>query len=200
MEKDVTRGIEEQLSAFLDGELPEEEVALLVRRLERDDTYLMTLTSYAAIGGVLRNEPRDLGSDRFRAGVLQGIDHVGDAGAADATAQPAARRRAPLAVLATAAALGCVALVAGIWRPGFAPAPPSAVATVDSAAAVATGAAVTPTVAEATSPSADVAQRRTILKRDRMTSYLISHGQQSGSLPGAFGDSRMYVQQASFTE
>ncbi len=38
MEKDVTRHIEEQLSAFLDGELPQEELALLVRRLERDES------------------------------------------------------------------------------------------------------------------------------------------------------------------
>jgi len=200
MEKDVTRGIEEQLSAFLDGELPEEEVALLVRRLERDGTYLMTLTSYAAIGGVLRNEPRDLGSDRFRAGVLQGIDHAGDA-EVSADAPPPVGRRSPTALLATAAVLGCVAIVAGVFRPdaGLAPSPEPAVAVVGSSATP-PAAAVTVPAAAATQAPVGRTERTATLKRDRMTSYLISHGQQSGSLPGAFSDSRMYVQQASFTE
>ena len=47
MEKEVTRSIEEQLSAFMDGELPEEELQLLVRRLERDEEHRATLARYA---------------------------------------------------------------------------------------------------------------------------------------------------------
>jgi negative regulator of sigma E activity len=187
------------LSAFLDGELPEEEVALLVRRLERDDTYLMTLTSYAAIGGVLRNEPRDLGSDRFRAGVLQAIDTAGD-GVIAAPVPAVSAQRAPRVLLATAAAVACFAIVAGVFRPDAGSIPEPAVAVADTPAVTAPVVTVGAAQNAANTAAAGSAQRRAILKRDRMTSYLISHGQQSGSLPGAFGDSRMYAQQASFTE
>ena len=231
MEKDVTRGIEEQLSAFLDGELPEEEVALLVRRLELDDTYRMTLTSYAAIGGVLRDEPRELGSARFRAGVMQAIDNVSESEEPVEELQGSARRM-PYTLIATAAALGLVAVLAGVFRPGAVPGPellssvPEEVGTdgliarSDSAGEVAgeiagenntqqTGAKLegpgeslrpVQPLGGPTAALASVSDRSAQLKRERMTSYLISHGQQAGSFPGTFGDSRMYVQQASFTE
>jgi len=198
MEKDVTRGIEEQLSAFLDGELPEEEVALLVRRLERDDTYRLTLTSYAAIGGVLRNEPRELGSARFREGVLNAIDAV-EAEPGEAAPGSGTGKRMPYALVATAAAIGVVAVLAGVFRPQSVSSPPAAPAV--AAVAVPVSPPVQPVSAAAErSQSVTVAADTARVNRQRMTSYLISHGQQSGSFPGAFGDSRMYVQQASFTE
>ena len=38
------------------------------------------------------------------------------------------------------------------------------------------------------------------INRDRMTSYLISHGEYARPFQGSFADSRMYVQQAKFEE
>ena len=52
----MTERIKEQLSAFLDGELPEPESALLLKRLERDDDLRGALSRYSLIGAVLRSD------------------------------------------------------------------------------------------------------------------------------------------------
>jgi negative regulator of sigma E activity len=52
----MTDRIKEQLSTFLDGELPEQETALLLKRLERDDELRGALSRYSLIGAVLRND------------------------------------------------------------------------------------------------------------------------------------------------
>ena len=52
----MTDRIKEQLSAFLDGELPDPEAALLVKRLERDDELRGALSRYSLIGAVLRSD------------------------------------------------------------------------------------------------------------------------------------------------
>ncbi len=52
----MTDRIKEQLSTFLDGELPEPETALLLKRLERDDELRGALSRYSLIGAVLRSD------------------------------------------------------------------------------------------------------------------------------------------------
>jgi sigma-E factor negative regulatory protein RseA len=52
----MTDRIKEQLSTFLDGELPDQETALLLKRLERDDDLRGALSRYSLIGAVLRND------------------------------------------------------------------------------------------------------------------------------------------------
>ncbi len=52
----MTDRIKEQLSAFLDGELPVPESTLLVKRLERDDDLRGALSRYSLIGAVLRSD------------------------------------------------------------------------------------------------------------------------------------------------
>ncbi|MGQ0383365.1 MAG: sigma-E factor negative regulatory protein [Gammaproteobacteria bacterium] len=52
----MTERVKEQLSAFLDGELPEPESALLLKRLERDDELRGALSRYSLIGAVLRSD------------------------------------------------------------------------------------------------------------------------------------------------
>ncbi len=52
----MTYRIKEQLSAFLDGELPDQESALLLKRLERDDDLRGALSRYSLIGAVLRSD------------------------------------------------------------------------------------------------------------------------------------------------
>src|SRR5688500_2199552 len=47
----------EQLSAFLDGELPQAQIELLLRRLEREPELRAMLERYAAIGESVRGEP-----------------------------------------------------------------------------------------------------------------------------------------------
>ncbi len=52
----MTDQIKEQLSTFLDGELPDQETALLLKRLERDDDLRGALSRYSLIGAVLRSD------------------------------------------------------------------------------------------------------------------------------------------------
>jgi hypothetical protein len=52
----MTDRVKEQLSAFLDGELPGPESALLLKRLERDDELRGALSRYSLIGAVLRSD------------------------------------------------------------------------------------------------------------------------------------------------
>jgi sigma-E factor negative regulatory protein RseA len=52
----MTERIKEQLSTFLDGELPDQETALLLKRLERDDELRGALSRYSLIGAVLRSD------------------------------------------------------------------------------------------------------------------------------------------------
>lgn len=51
----MTDTVKEQLSAFLDGELPEAETTLLLKRLERDDELKGKLSRYSLIGAVMRS-------------------------------------------------------------------------------------------------------------------------------------------------
>lgn len=107
----MTANSHEQLSALLDGELPEAEVAMAVRRAARDETMRATALRYSLIGDALRDElppgrPADLVA-RVRAAL--------DAGPAPAVAMPKrfrhiARYGAGLAVAASVALVALVAL------------------------------------------------------------------------------------------
>ncbi len=79
--------------------------------------------------------------------------------------------------------------------------------TITQTAAVPVTSAQTANVTPAAQVSADPVRlrhqrelERIRLNQERMRSYLISHGEHSRSLQGAITDSRMYVQQASFSE
>jgi sigma-E factor negative regulatory protein RseA len=50
----MTDQIREQMSALLDGELPQDQIGLLVRRMERDTELKRAFGSYVLIGETLR--------------------------------------------------------------------------------------------------------------------------------------------------
>ena len=105
----MTERIKEQLSAFLDGELPEPESALLVKRLERDDDLRSALSRYSLIGTVLRSDGDAPAARQVAARVSAAIARE-PAGMAVAAWRPAALLR-PLAGLAVAAGVAALALV-----------------------------------------------------------------------------------------
>lgn len=128
----MTDRIKEQLSAFLDGELPDPESALLLKRLERDDELRGALSRYSLIGAVLRSDgdvpaarqvaarvSAAIAKEPFRAAALVRLP------ARDALV----KGFAGLAV-AAAVALGAVALVQELG-PQDAAAPAAVVAQVD---------------------------------------------------------------------
>ena len=70
----MTDQIREQLSALLDGELPKDEMGLLVRRLEKDAALRRTFGTYALIGETLRAPGGRIARTDFAARVSAAID------------------------------------------------------------------------------------------------------------------------------
>ncbi len=192
MEADVTRNIEEQLSAFLDGELPEAELELLVRRLERDENFRATLARYSAIGSILRNDSVLASSKAFRSGIMRAISNAGD-DADDSAAKPVIAATANRRFGSMLAAAVAVLAVAGVYQLG----PLSSFTKVETnveLAAVSSGQA-----GSADSTTLSGARAHTA-NRERMTSYMVSHVEFSRSMHGAMVDSRIFAQQASFEQ
>lgn len=107
----MTERIKEQLSAFLDGELPEPESALLLKRLERDDDLRGALSRYSLIGAVLRNDGDVPAARQVAARVSAAIAREPSGRATKiAVFRPIAVLR-PLAGLAIAAGVAAVALL-----------------------------------------------------------------------------------------
>jgi negative regulator of sigma E activity len=104
--------IREQVSAFLDGELPNSESELLLKRLTRDADLRASFGRYALIGETLRGASRAPVSRGFAARVNRAIDGE------PATAIPQVMRTArgrwwrPVAGAAVAAGVAAVAVVA----------------------------------------------------------------------------------------
>lgn len=104
--------IREQVSAFLDGELPDSETELLLKRLTRDAELREGFGRYALIGETLRGASRAPVSRGFAARVNRAIDGE------PATAIPQTLRAAqgrwwkPIAGAAVAASVAAVAVVA----------------------------------------------------------------------------------------
>jgi sigma-E factor negative regulatory protein RseA len=111
----MTDQIREQMSALIDGELPRDEVGLLVRRMARDAELKRAFGNYVLAGESLRAPGGVLASAGFAARVSAALGD-GEGVEAVAPAEPAlspARWRRPVAATAVAAsaALAAVLLV-----------------------------------------------------------------------------------------
>jgi negative regulator of sigma E activity len=106
----MTERIKEQLSAFLDGELPEPESALLLKRLERDDDLRGALSRYSLIGAVLRSDGDVPAARQVAARVSAAIAREPSGRMAVAMFRPAALLR-PAAGFAVAAGVAALALL-----------------------------------------------------------------------------------------
>jgi len=199
MEADVNRNIEEQLSAFLDGELRKEELELLVRRLERDDQYRATLARYSLIGNIVRKDPVQMYPKRFRTGVMDAI-------AVDSSAHGVTEKQLPFmaqwkrpfvsaaAVLLLFAAISSLGLFDSVTGPG------EQLRQVASAGAPAiANPAVSAGLANKQREGA-VRVRQAALNPQRLTSYMVSHREYSKPLHGPIANSRIVIQQARFEE
>lgn len=108
----MTDSIQEQVSAFMDGELEDEASELFIRRLCKDSSMRDAASSYSVIGAAMRDELRaDTASLRARVSAA-----LGDAAVEAPPAEPQAKSGwLPLRSVAgvgLAAAVGMVALVA----------------------------------------------------------------------------------------
>jgi sigma-E factor negative regulatory protein RseA len=113
----MTNQIREQMSALLDGELPQDQVGLLVRRMARDTELKRAFGNYVRAGESLRTPGGQMASPGFAARVSAAIDDGEVVAAVEAPEPQRARAaigwRRPLAATAVAAsaALAAVLLV-----------------------------------------------------------------------------------------
>lgn len=175
--------LRQQLSAFVDGELPGAETDLLVRRLARDAELKQAMSRYLLVGEALR-QPRAIGPSRgFAAKVAVAIDHDATAPSAApvlsrATAQPAIQWLKPAVGLALAASVAAAAVL--VFRGSLGPAEVPIAKTEQPAAVLA--AAPRPTesssyVVPAANPSPAVP-----ITAARLTNYVVAHSEYSSAL------------------
>jgi sigma-E factor negative regulatory protein RseA len=108
----MSEQIREQVSAFLDGELPSSETDLLLKRLMRDSELRHNFGRYALIGETLRGASRTSLSLGFAARVNRAIDGEPAIPAVFAAPPRNSRWWKPISGAAVAAGVAAVAVVA----------------------------------------------------------------------------------------
>jgi negative regulator of sigma E activity len=155
-----------QISAFVDGELPDAEADLLLRRMSQDAELRHKAAEYLEIGRALRGESNVKGIDRLLERIAAEID---DKPLADDIAEPEsvpARAIRPLVGVAVAASVAMIAIFGLQITPGIDD------VTSDSAA-----------VAESTKDSGYTVPQQI---DEQLRQYYLSHGASSSEL-GANG-------------
>ena len=99
-----------QISAFVDGELPDNEADLLLRRMGQDAELRLKVAEYLAIGRALRGEVAVAGVDRIHERVSAEIDDKPLDAIVEAVDKPPATAVRPLVGFAVAAAVALVAI------------------------------------------------------------------------------------------
>ncbi len=101
-----------QISAFVDGELPENEAELLLRRMSQDVELRQEVAEYLAIGRLMRAEPGFAGADRLHERIAVAINDRPEDSADSIQGAVVARAVRPLAGIAIAATVALVAIFA----------------------------------------------------------------------------------------
>src|ERR1700685_1968428 len=108
----MSEQIREQVSAFLDGELPDTETELLLKRLTRDGELRESFGRYALIGEALRGAGSQILTRGFASRVNLAIDGEPAQVAGPGPGTRTSRWWRPLAGVSVAAGVAAVAIVA----------------------------------------------------------------------------------------
>lgn len=114
----MNEAIRMQLSAFVDGELPDNEKELLLRRLSQDAELRRELGEYLAIGRAMRGELQPAGVDRLRERIDAAIEAGEGMELPDEDSSAPDRRLRPLAGFAIAVSVALLAIVGLRFYPG----------------------------------------------------------------------------------
>ena len=175
----MSEQIREQVSAFLDGELPDSETELLLKRLTRDGELRESFGRYSLIGEAVRGPSLSLMTKGFAGRVNLAIDGEPIPANGQIPHSRAPRWWRPFAGAAVAAGVAAVAVVA-LQQRAVAPtlrAPAQSAVLAQSGVAVqASREAISYTV-PATSPAAPAA-----MPTARLTNYVFAHSKYSSGL------------------
>lgn len=185
--------IDEQVSAWLDDELPAPEVELLASRLARSPEQQARLARYGLIGSTLRSG--QTGAPSVGLAALQISSRVSAAlESMDGTDRPAAlptsRRAAGLVpyAVAVSVALLAIALLPVLRLPAVPGTAPSVSMAVQSVSAPA---ALVPVRAQSLVADRVGRTGQSSLSPRRLTSYLVYHGEYAGLLSTQLADSHI---------
>jgi sigma-E factor negative regulatory protein RseA len=191
----MSEQIREQVSAFLDGELPNSETELLLKRLTRDGELRESFGRYALIGEAVRGGTSSLMTRGFAARVNLAIDGEPVPAGGHAPQIRAARWWRPFAGAAVAAGVAAVAVVALQQRAVAPGVRPGAVVTAQSMALPAQsnllaqnavlapgGALQTPREAISYTVPATSAAAPAAMPPARLTNYVFAHSKYSSGL------------------
>jgi len=107
----MNEGIEMQISAFVDGELPENEAELLLRRMSQGPELRQRAAEYFAIGRALRGQRSVAGLDALRARISAAIDDKSIHDEIDGSDTATGRYVRPLVGIAIAASVALAAII-----------------------------------------------------------------------------------------
>jgi sigma-E factor negative regulatory protein RseA len=180
----MSEPIREQISAFLDGELPASETELLLKRLARDPELRECFGRYALIGEAARGASHAHFAKSFPARVNGAID-----GAPEVAVPPPARVAVaprwwrPMAGAAVAAGVAVVAIVA-LQQRAVTPALTGVTVAANRAAASAVAAPAAASRSEAISYTVPTtfSEAPAALPEARLTNYVFAHSRYSSLL------------------
>jgi sigma-E factor negative regulatory protein RseA len=184
----MSEQIREQVSAFLDGELPNSESELLLKRLTRDGVLRESFGRYALIGEAIRGASRAYLTQGFAGRVNLAIDGEPISAGGHVAQVRASRWWRPFAGAAVAAGVAAVAVVAFHQRadaPGLRPALALNAQSRQVQAALAQNGTVPAAPREAISytvPATSGAAPPVGLAPGRLTNYVFAHSKYSSGL------------------
>jgi sigma-E factor negative regulatory protein RseA len=184
----MSEQIREQVSAFLDGELPNSESELLLKRLTRDGVLRESFGRYALIGEAIRGASRAYLTQGFAGRVNLAIDGEPISAGGHVAQVRASRWWRPFAGAAVAAGVAAVAVVAFHQRadaPGLRPALALNAQSRQVQAALAQNGTVPAAPREAISytvPATSGAAPPVGLAPGRLTNYVFAHSRYSSGL------------------
>jgi sigma-E factor negative regulatory protein RseA len=173
----MSEQIREQVSAFLDGELPGSETELLLKRLTRDPELRHSFGRYALIGESLRGSSRSCLTRDFASKVNRAIDGEPATPAIQAIRGRHTRWWKPIAGTAVAAGVAAVAVVA-LQQRAVAP----GTRTLTAASAQSVRAAQPKEAISYIVPAAVTAENPPVVPAARFTSYVFAHSKYSVGL------------------
>jgi negative regulator of sigma E activity len=107
-----------QISAFVDGELPDSEADLLLRRMSQDAELRREAAEYLELGRALRGEASVRGVEKLRERITAALDDKAFEEVMDEPEAPTGRALRPLLGVAVAASVALVALFGLQLTPG----------------------------------------------------------------------------------
>ena len=114
----MNEAIRMQISAFVDGELPDSEADLLLRRMSQDADLRRAAAEYLELGRAMRGEASVRGTDRLRERIAAALDDKAFEEAVDEAQAPTGNALRPLLGFALAASVALVALFGLQLTPG----------------------------------------------------------------------------------